>query len=414
LPRVTNLVDVLVVGAGPAGIAAAVTAHRTGQRVVVIDKATFPRDKCCGDGLTTGALRLLEQLGLPPASVPSWTPCRDVTLRSPSGRTIDLQLPAEGQFAAIATRFELDNALVQHARSLGIDVREATEFRHIASSAATHSIATPDAPATPAQRVRVDTTNGTFDARTVIAADGMWSPVRKAVAPDVDAYLGEWHAARQYAHHVTGPAAERLFVWFEPELLPGYAWSFPLHGGRANLGYGILRGGAVRTAESKTLWREILERPHVRDALGAGAVVEDKFMAWPIPAQVTKSALAHGSVLFVGDAARATDVLTGEGIGQALLSGMLAGEAATSTDPARQYRRAMRRHFFADHRMSVVLGQALASERLARGALRIIDGGAWRKQKFVRWMFEDEPRASAFTPRRWHRGYLSSRGAYDN
>jgi len=414
LPRVTNLVDVLVVGAGPAGIAAAVTAHRAGLRVAMIDKARFPRDKCCGDGLTTGALRLLEQLGLPPASVPSWTPCRDATLRSPSGRTIDLQLPAEGQFAAIATRFELDNALVQHARSLGIDVREATEFLHAAPNAATDSTATTNTPATPAQRVRVDTTNGNFDARTVIAADGMWSPVRKAVAPDVDAYLGEWHAARQYAHYVTGPAAERLFVWFEPELLPGYAWSFPLHGGRANLGYGILRGGAVRTAESKTLWREILERPHVRDALGAGAVIEEKFMAWPIPAQVTKSALAHGSVLFVGDAARATDVLTGEGIGQALLSGMLAGEAAATPNPARNYRRAMQRNFFADHRMSMVLGRALASERLARGALRIIDGGAWRKQKFVRWMFEDEPRASAFTPRRWHRGYLSSRGAYDN
>jgi flavin-dependent dehydrogenase len=339
---------------------------------------------------------------LPPASVPSWTPCRDVTLRSPSGRTIELQLPTEGQFAAIATRFELDNALVHHARSLGIDVREATEFLHIVPTA------------TPAQRVRVDTTNGTFDARTVIAADGMWSPVRKAVAPDDDAYLGEWHAARQYAHHVTGPAAERLFVWFEPELLPGYAWSFPLHGGRANLGYGILRGGAVRTAESKALWREILDRPHVRDALGAGAVVEDKFMAWPIPARVTKSALALGSVLLVGDAARVTDVLTGEGIGQALLSGMLAGEAAATPNPASYYRRAMRRTFFADHRMSVVLGRALASERLARGALRIIDGGEWRKQKFVRWMFEDEPRASAFTPRRWHRGYLSSRGAYDN
>jgi len=411
---VTNLVDVLVVGAGPAGIAAAVTAHRAGLRVAMIDKARFPRDKCCGDGLTTGALRLLEQLGLPPASVPSWTPCRDATLRSPSGRTIDLQLPAEGQFAAIATRFELDNALVQHARSLGIDVREATEFLHAAPNAATDSTATTNTPATPAQRVRVDTTNGNFDARTVIAADGMWSPVRKAVAPDVDAYLGEWHAARQYAHYVTGPAAERLFVWFEPELLPGYAWSFPLHGGRANLGYGILRGGAVRTAESKTLWREILERPHVRDALGAGAVIEEKFMAWPIPAQVTKSALAHGSVLFVGDAARATDVLTGEGIGQALLSGMLAGEAAATPNPARNYRRAMQRNFFADHRMSMVLGRALASERLARGALRIIDGGAWRKQKFVRWMFEDEPRASAFTPRRWHRGYLSSRGAYDN
>ncbi|MEY3978403.1 MAG: hypothetical protein RLZZ284_1259 [Actinomycetota bacterium] len=409
----TSPVDVLVVGAGPAGIAAAITAQRAGLHVVVIDKASFPRDKCCGDGLTTGALRLLEQLGLPPARVPSWTPCRDVTLRSPSGRTIELQLPAEGQFAAIATRHDLDNALVHHARSLGVEVREATEFMHIASTVATPA-ATANAHATPNGRMRIETSTGIFDARTVIAADGMWSPVRKAVAPDDDAYLGEWHAARQYAHHVTGPAAQRLFVWFERELLPGYAWSFPLQGGRANLGYGILRGGAVRTADSRALWREILERQHVREALGATAVIEDKFMAWPIPAQVTKSPLAHGSVLFVGDAARATDVLTGEGIGQALLSGMLAGEAAATPNPARRYRRAMRRNFFADHHMSAILGRALASERLACGALRIIDGGTWRKQKFVRWMFEDEPRASAFTPRRWHRGYLSSRGAYDN
>ena len=392
--------DVLVIGAGPAGIAAAITAQRAGLGVVVIDKATFPRDKCCGDGLTTGALRLLDRLGLPPSSVPSWTPCRDVTLRSPSGRTIELHLPDDGQFAAIATRQDLDDALVRHARSLGIDVREATEF--LAATATT------------SEGVRIDTSNGSFDARTVIAADGMWSPVRKAVAPEDGAYLGEWHAARQYARNVTGPAARRLFVWFEPELLPGYAWSFPLQGGRANLGYGILRGGSVRTSESKALWQEILARDHVREALGAHAVIEEKFMAWPIPAKVNKSALSRGRVLFVGDAARATDVLTGEGIGQALLSGMLAGEAAATNQPANSYESAMRRNFFADHRMSVVLGRVLANERLARGAMRLIDGGGWRKEKFVRWMFEDEARASAFTPRRWHRGYLSSRGAYAN
>jgi flavin-dependent dehydrogenase len=127
---------------------------------------------------------------------------------------------------------------------------------------------------------------------------------------------------------------------------------------------------------------------------------------------VTRATLHAGGVLFVGDAACATDVLTGEGIGQALLSGMLAGRAATQRDPGRAYRRAMRRDFFADHRMSSVLGGMLANETLARGALRIIDAGEWRKEKFVRWMFEDEPRASAFTPRRWHRGYLSSAGAY--
>ena len=398
--------DVLVVGAGPAGIAAAITAKRAGLTVQVIDKATFPRDKCCGDGLTTGALRLLDRLGLPPSSVPSWTPCRDVTLRSPSGRTIELQLPDDGQFAAIATREDLDFALVRHARLLGITVRESTEFLGVTSPTNTATRSN--------DCMRIDTTNGPIEARTVIAADGMWSPVRKAVAPEDGAYLGEWHAARQYAHNVTGPAAQRLFVWFEPELLPGYAWSFPLHGGRANLGYGILRGGAVRTADSKALWRKILERDHVREALGSNAVVEEKFMSWPIPARVTSSALSHGRVLFVGDAVRATDVLTGEGIGQALLSGILAGEAAATAHPARSYERAMRKHFFADHRMSAILGRVLANERLARGAMRIIDGGDWRKEKFVRWMFEDEARASAFTPRRWHRGYLSSRGAYSN
>jgi len=57
-----------------------------------------------------------------------------------------------------------------------------------------------------------------------------------------------------------------------------------------------------------------------------------------------------------------------------------------------------------------VLGRVLANERLARGAMRIIDGGGWRKEKFVRWMFEDEPRAAIFTPRRWHRGFLKRPG----
>lgn len=393
----TSRSDVLVVGAGPAGIAAALTAHRAGLVVRVIDKATFPRDKCCGDGLTTGALRLLERLGLRPQNVASWKTCRDVTLRSPSGREVHLQLPDDGQFAAIATRFDLDAALVSHARAEGVLIAEGVSFNGI-EQAADHS--------------RVTTNAGDVEARVVVAADGMWSPVRKAMRPDSAPYLGEWHAIRQYASNVSGPASERLFVWFEPELLPGYAWSFPLADGRVNLGFGILRGASQKVGDMKQLWRDVLDRDHVRAALGDGVTIDDKLSAWPIPARVTKSTLADGNVLFVGDAACVTDVLTGEGIGQALLSGILAGEAATTARPGRAYQRSMRREFFADHRMSNLLGHVLSNDVLARGALRIIDNGQWRKDKFVRWMFEDEPRAAAFTPRRWHRGFLSARGAY--
>ena len=392
----TSHTDVLIVGAGPAGIAAALTAQQRGLSVCVIDKATFPRDKCCGDGLTTGALRLLQQLGLQPSTVASWKVCRDVVLRSPSGRTVELQLPDDGQFAAIASRMDLDAALVDHARQRGVLVREGVSFVDISCDGDYH----------------VTTSDGVFTARVVIAADGMWSPVRKALQPDRSPYLGEWHALRQYAHNVTGPASDRLYVWFEPDLLPGYAWSFPLADGRVNLGFGILRGATQKVGDMKSLWASVLSRPHIREALGDAAVIDDKVSAWPIPARVTSATLSVDNVLFVGDAASATDVLTGEGIGQALLSGMLAGAAAASSTPSHTYEREMRKHFFADHRMSEILGRILSNERMARGALRIIDGGSWRKQKFVRWMFEDEPRASALTPRRWHRGYLSSPGAY--
>ena len=392
----TRHLDVLVVGAGPAGVAAALTAHRLGLSVQIIDKATFPRDKCCGDGLTTGALRLLDQLGLRPETVASWKVCRDVSLRSPSGRMIDLQLPDDGQFAAIATRLDLDAALVNHARECGVDIREGVGFVNITRDGDYH----------------VTTSDGEVTARVVIAADGMWSPVRKVMQPDRAPYLGEWHALRQYARDVTGPASEKLYVWFEPDLLPGYAWSFPLADGRVNIGFGILRGASHKPGDMKAVWADLLSREHVRQALGSTAVLDDKLSAWPIPARVTSTTLHVDNVLFVGDAACVTDVLTGEGIGQALLSGMLAGAAAAQQQPGRAYQRAMRQHFFADHRMSNLLGRVLANERMARAALRIIDGGTWRKQKFVRWMFEDEPRASALTPRRWHRGYLSSSGAY--
>ena len=82
----------------------------------------------------------------------------------------------------------------------------------------------------------------------------MWSPVRKALGSTIEGYRGEWHAFRQYAGNVTGPAAERLIVWFEPDLLPGYAWSFPLPGNRANIGFGVLRDGGRRVQTWRDLW----------------------------------------------------------------------------------------------------------------------------------------------------------------
>src|SRR5687768_8657722 len=126
-------VDVIVVGAGPAGVAASITLARAGREVLLVDRATFPRDKCCGDGLTTAALRELEALGFSPDGLPSWQVVEDVVVRSPSGREVTFPLPrGRGTYAAVVPRVELDTALVDLARAAGVKVADGHAFESIA------------------------------------------------------------------------------------------------------------------------------------------------------------------------------------------------------------------------------------------------------------------------------------------
>lgn len=397
--------DVIVVGGGPAGSAAAIELARHGRDVVLVDKAAFPRDKCCGDGLTTLALRELESLGLRPDEVEDWYTVDGAWLRSPSGQEFEVPLPTTGLYAAVCPRRELDAAILDMARTAGADVRQST-----AVTTVTHR----------SDRVVATLADGsTLSGRYLVAADGMWSPVRKSLGLATPGYRGEWHAFRQYASGVTGAAAERLIVWFEPDLLPGYAWSFPLPGGRVNIGFGVLRDGQRRVRDMADLWRDLLTRPHVVAALGDDFRLEGRHTAWPIPARIDEVPLGHRRTLFVGDAAAATDVMTGEGIGQALVTGRLAAEAITRGGALQpgfvrdEYESLVRSELFADHRMARRLGRVLAHRRGADAALRIVEhSGSWGRRKFARWMFEDEPRALAVTPGRWHREALRRPGAW--
>jgi geranylgeranyl reductase family protein len=398
--------DVVVVGGGPAGAAAGIALARRGRHVVIVDKATFPRDKICGDGLTAGALRHLEDLGLDQAAVPSWKAVDDVVVRSPSGHEVTFPLPrGDGAYAVVARRTELDAALLDVARRAGVKVHDG----HACTSARELE-----------DRVVLDVDGiGAIAARYAIAADGMWSPMRKHLGVAVPGYRGEWHAFRQYFTGVGPRAREELFVWFEPDLLPGYAWSFPLPDGGANVGFGIQRDGGkvARVQNMGPLWPQLLARPHIAEVLGPDARPESPHRAWPIPARVDDIVLASRRTLFVGDAAAATDPMTGEGIGQALLTGTLAaasidaGGLDAPTVVAR-YERDVREALVADHRMSMFLIRALKHRKGARTAVRVAGATGWTRRNFARWLFEDYPRSIITTPRRWEPGMFTGPGAY--
>lgn len=392
-------VEVLVVGAGPAGTAAAIQAQRHGLGVLVLDKARFPRDKTCGDGLTTSALRHLATLGLDLGALRTYQPVRDILLVGPDGREIELRLPDGGQHAGVVPRLELDAALVALTRSNGIEI---SEGRTLASVAMDNHCAT---------AVLDDGTR--VHARFIVAADGHFSSVRRSLASsaldNAPTVPGTWHAFRQY---FSGVEERRLSVLFERDLLPGYAWIFPLPDGRANVGLGVLRSPATTGKGLASLWRELLERDSIRKVLGTTAEPIGRHRAWPIPTNFHPDRLSSGRALFVGDAAGVVDPMTGEGIGQALETGMLAADSIaqhrSSTDDhpravATTYRHRVERALGRDLRLATRLQQLNGSRLALTATLRAVDANSWTRKNFARWLFEDYPRAVLLTPSRWRR-----------
>jgi geranylgeranyl reductase family protein len=410
--------DVVVVGAGPGGTAAAITLARAGFEVLLADKARFPRDKCCGDGLTTNALRLIDQLGADPTSAPSWQEVRDVFVRSPSGRVArlplgsSLSLPAlshrEGCYGAVCRREELDASLLEAARRRGVRVSEEDAFETLvdATGGSAEHRAGDDGVTIRLAR------SGVVACRHVVAADGIWSPVRRAAGPVVgtpgSAYLGEWHAFRMYWDGVGEEAAQHLWVWFDDEVLPGYAWSFPLAGGRVNVGVTLRRQPGVRGADLRQAFDRVLATPWLSSLVGRRARPGTTVSSWPIPTSPRGVALTAlgGQVLFVGDAARVADPLTGEGVGQALETGIAAGRAIAATacsDPVRAgaiYEEELRRSLIVDNKLAEGLSNLLSHRLGARGAVRVV-GAPTLSRAFGSWLFEDYPRAVLATPGRW-------------
>ncbi|GGM27362.1 geranylgeranyl reductase family protein [Dactylosporangium sucinum] len=356
--------DVVVIGAGPAGASAALAARRAGARVLLLDKAAFPRDKPCGDGIAPHALDVARSLGVTGLEE-GFAPVPVLRLTGPGGGTV-----ARPHRRPVYTvpRTVFDHRLVTAAVDAGVVLRE-------------HTVRTVR------ERAGGVVVDGVIGARAVVGADGAYSLVRKALgqSPNGPGHLAL--AIRGYAPAPAGDPEQRIVTaaagW------PAYAWSFPIGDGRANIGYGeVLRGEPLSRAHLLARLAALL--PDVDTAAATG------LRAHHLPLSTRRPLPARGRLLLAGDALSLINPFTGEGIFYAVRSGALAGAAAAAgDDPAGRYTAALRR----------ALGRHLRHSRAAAalsGRKWIVDaavGAAERDQRVFDALIELGLGDGTLTPR---------------
>ena len=334
--------DVLVVGAGPAGAAAAAAlASRGVPRVLLLDRATFPRDKTCGSGLSPNAIALAEELGIGEELRRQAVPIQSVKIVTPGGRAMVLLSNAD---AVVLLRRTFDNLLFERARSLGVDFEGGVRVSELLREGG--------------RVLGVRTADGReIRARFVLCADGAHSVFSTDPRPrrSISTLMGWWDGAA-FEHG-------QIEMVFDRNLAPLYGWLFPEGGARVNIG--VCMEGPREGARAERNVRDVFARflddhyaARLRHATQVG-----KLKGHPIVHTTWLANITTPGALYVGEAARVTHNATGEGISQAMQSGIYAAEAVsdviagrtTEGEAWRGYVRSHRRRFTA----SFLAGHAL-------------------------------------------------------
>jgi menaquinone-9 beta-reductase len=313
--------DVVVVGAGPAGSAAAIGAVLAGWRVLLLDKATFPRDKVCGDFLSPRSLNVLEALGCGPAVKRAQPQRVETSVLYLDGKQVSVgTVPKVGGlpgYGLVVPRASLDELLFRRAEEAGATTVEGFEAHRL--SVAADGVTVEGRGRTGARRV---------SGRLVILADGARSRLDSSVGLVPRDGKKDLFALRAYYTGVGGdPGTAAIF--FDAAYFPGYAWLFPIGAGRANVGMGMImdvsKHYGINLRERFMRWLE--EDPGVGERL-RGASLEGRIVGWPLSTYRGDHGNYAERVLVVGDAGHFVDPINGEGIHTALETARLAASVA--------------------------------------------------------------------------------------
>ena len=327
--------DVVVVGTGPSGSAAAYWLARSGADVLLVDKAHFPRNKPCGDGLTPRAVDMLESMGLADFVLKRGRTFTGVRIfahdRRPSLVNLRAGNDEQPRRGVVIPRRDLDDALRQQAVSAG--ARFLPGFTALVPYRRRGRLA--------GLQGRYDKRPLTIEAQLIVVATGANRRLVQALGLSGEDRLRAL-ALRAYLAGLQG-LDDYLEIYLDRELLPGYAWVFPTGDGTANVGVGI-KLNSTTTVEGSRQLRAAFDRLLCSSRLAGGQLL-GRPQGFPLRTDFPAIPMYASGVLVVGEAAGLVNPLTGEGIALALESGKLAAEVASeallsgdlSSDQLRRY-----------------------------------------------------------------------------
>ena len=381
--------DVIVVGAGPAGSVAAQRLASQGISVILLDQAVFPGDKTCGDGVGSHGLAVLERIGLAEWSRQYLAP-EVMRLNAPDGEMLEVRPDKHDYcFGRVIPRTELDAALAQQAVKSGAVFQEGQKVTDITIETGF---------------VMASANGDRFTSQLLILAEGSRGTLSQRLGlvrsgPDL-------YALRQYYRNVTQQTTCMEFH-FQPWILPGYTWIFPMNDGRANVGTGTFtyrlkhegvnlkqylgRFAAEQQSDGKRLW---------------GAAPDGEMKGFPLRTTLGSLQTHADRLLLAGDSAGLVNPMSGEGISAGMESGEIAARAATQALQTGRftaadlagYTRSLTQQFLPDWRAARLFRQVLKMPTLLNHIFRRMRQDPHRALQFAYLLLNDTPQRNLLNP----------------